>query len=158
MDSGPSGRRGFDGNQIINVRAQGYGHSDLFSIKNCVLNDQPFQNPTGAADEITHLAHSYRQYWRPFLTLPRNEFGGIPNRADPAATRRQLPWLLRGTRFPFLVLPLVLAVMVLLLAAIGKILWAVRELFSIVAKSSAVGIALLLIFIVITRLWRRMRG
>jgi hypothetical protein len=157
-DSGPSGRRGFDGNQVINVRAERYGHSDLFSIEKCVVNGKPFHNCTGAPGEITHLVHSYKQYWRPFLTLPRNEFRGIPDRVDPETTWRQLPWVLRGTLFPFVVLPLVLALIVLLLAAIGRSLWTVREVPSIVAKLGAVGFAVLLIFIAITWLWRRIRS
>jgi len=33
VESGPSGRRGFDGDQVLNIQAVGFGHSDLFSIE-----------------------------------------------------------------------------------------------------------------------------
>ncbi|HEV7768082.1 MAG TPA: hypothetical protein VGQ76_23975 [Thermoanaerobaculia bacterium] len=82
--SGPSGRRGFDGDGAINVRAEGFGHSDLFSMEN--------------------LERSYTNYWRPFLTLPREELRTLPDIADPAT-----PW--RAMRLP--VFPL----LILLLAA-----------------------------------------
>lgn len=51
-DSGPSGRRGFEGDEVINVRAEGYGHSDLFQ---------------------RDLRQIYDEHWKPFLTLPREE-------------------------------------------------------------------------------------
>lgn len=46
-DSGPSGRRGFDGDQVLNIRAEGYGHSDLFSIRKCVVNGNRLHDCTG---------------------------------------------------------------------------------------------------------------
>jgi len=51
-DSGPSGRRGFLGDHVINIAAEGYGHSDLF---------------------LRDLRQIYDQHWKPFLTLPREE-------------------------------------------------------------------------------------
>ena len=62
-DSGPSGRRGFDGNQVINVRAEGFSHSDFFLPSN--------------------LDRSYQQCWSPFLTLPSQELGMLSNKIDP---------------------------------------------------------------------------
>jgi len=77
-DSGPSGRRGFDRDQVLNLRAEGYGHSDLFSI-----------------------------------------------------------------------LPLILALIALLDAGMGRGLWEVREVPAIVASISAGGLALVLATILI---------
>lgn len=88
-DSGPSGRRGFDGNVAINVRAEGFGHSDLFSMEN--------------------IERSYANYWRPFLTLPREELHTLPDIEDPATPWREKPWPLRAARLP------VFALLVLLL-------------------------------------------
>jgi hypothetical protein len=72
-DSGPSGRRGFEGDQIINVRTEGCGHSDLFSIDKCIEGGKCCQRCTGAANEVRHLDYFYKRYWRPFLTLPSQE-------------------------------------------------------------------------------------
>jgi hypothetical protein len=72
-DSGPSGRRGFDGEQVINLCAEGCGHSDLFSIEKCLASGKCCQRCTGAPGETRHLEHFYTQYWRPFLTLPSQE-------------------------------------------------------------------------------------
>lgn len=104
-DSGPSGRRGFDGNEVFNIRAEGYGHSDLFQ---------------------RDLAHSYNTYWKPFLTLPRKEFNIIPDRADPMTPWRPLPWPLRGTIFPFVALPFIATLIALINACVGRGLWGVR--------------------------------
>jgi hypothetical protein len=82
-DSGPSGRRGFDGDAVINVRAEGFGHRELFSV--------------------AQLERSYTTYWRPFLTLPREELRGLPDIVDPAKRWRPWPWPLRGTLFPLFV-------------------------------------------------------
>src|SRR5204863_10105737 len=70
FDSGPSGRRGFDGKYVINVRAEGFGHSDLFSIDQFVVNGHFFAKPSPTEHGVTHLAYSYKRYWKPFLTLP----------------------------------------------------------------------------------------
>ncbi|HYC58541.1 MAG TPA: hypothetical protein VEK79_03160 [Thermoanaerobaculia bacterium] len=83
-DSGPSGRRGFDGAEVINVRADGFGHSELFSTN--------------------ELERSYTQYWRPFLTLPREELRDLPEIADPTTRWRPWPWPLRGNVLGLLLL------------------------------------------------------
>ncbi len=54
--SGPSGTRGFAGDDAINIAAEGYGHSDLF---------------------LRDLRRSYETVWKPFLTLPRQELRRI---------------------------------------------------------------------------------
>ena len=50
--SGPSGTRGFEGDEVINIAAEGYGHSELF---------------------LRDLRQIYETVWKPFLTLPRGE-------------------------------------------------------------------------------------
>ena len=156
-DSGPSGRRGFDGDQVVNLRAEGCGHSDLFSIEKCVVNGKCRQDCTGAAGETRHLEHSYTRYWRPFLTLPRHELCGLPDRADPTTTWRPRPWPLRGTVFPFVALPFIVALLALLAAALGRGLWEVREILATVAGIGAVALALMLAAVAITGLWRQRR-
>lgn len=165
-DSGPSGRRGFDGDQVLNVRAEGCGHSDLFKIDKCVVyskdkgvvHAQRFQDCTGNGSAITHLEDSYKRYWRPFLTLPRHELCGLPDRADPTTAWRQMLWPLRGTVFPVVALPLILALTAFLIAEVGRGLWEMRAVTTIVAGISAASLALILAAIAITRLWRRLRS
>ena len=157
-DSGPSGRRGFDGDQVLNLRAEGYGHSDLFSIEKCVVNGKCFQDCTGSAGEMSHLEYSYKRYWRPFLTLPRHELCGLPDRADPTTAWRQLLWPLRGTVFPVVALPLILALTAFLIGGVGRGLWEMREVSTIVLGIGTAGLALILAAIAITRLWRRLRS
>lgn len=158
LDSGPSGRRGFDGNQVINVRAAGFGHSDLFSIEKFVVNDVFFQNPTGGAGEVSHLAYAYDRYWRPFLTLPRAELATLPDRSDPPKKWRQLPWLFRGTIFPILILPLILSLLMLGLARLGPALGPALEIFKAISEYSAAGLASLLACIALVALFRRRRS
>lgn len=155
FDSGPSGRRGFDGNQVTNVRAVGFGHSDLFSIEKFVVNGRFFQKPTSATGELSHLEYAYKQYWKPFLTLPRADLDTLPDRHDPPKKWRQLPWLFRGTIFPILILPLILGGLLFGLARLGPALWATREIFQAIVKYSAAGLASLLVCIAINWLWRR---
>jgi hypothetical protein len=134
-DSGPSGRRGFDGTQVLNVRADGSGHSDLLDISN--------------------LPDSYQSYWRPFLTLPRSEFNRIPNQSSPTAPWRPLPSSLAGVIFPFLALPLVFSVMAILLGLIGKYLSLLGKTFDQIAISMFVGLLLLTAVITLVSVWRR---
>lgn len=158
-DSGPSGRRGFDssgdsGGQVYNVRAEQFGHSDLFSIDKYVVNGQPFQkNKEGGT---RHLDDSYQRAWRPFLTLPSVELGRLPNRVEPATPWRPLSWPLRGTLFPFLALPLVLGSL-LLLASLGEFLGPSKRVLAVVVALSGAGLVLLLGGIAMTKLWRRLR-
>ncbi|MDP9194358.1 MAG: hypothetical protein M3P06_21890 [Acidobacteriota bacterium] len=136
-NSGPSGQRGFDGHEVINIRAEGYGHSDLF---------------------LRDLGHSYKVYWKPFLTLPRKEFDAIPDRIDPDTVWRPLPWPLRGTLFPFIALPLIAAFFALIDACIGRGLWEVRGVLAMIAVVGAGGIVALAAGIGITKLVRRIFG
>lgn len=153
-NAGPSGRRGFDGAQVLNVRAEGFGHSDLFSIEKCVVNGRYFQRRAAHAGEITHLEDSYIRYWRPFLTLPRSELNTLPNQANPTTTWHQLWWPLRGTLFPFFALPFALALMALLIAGVGSELWEARNTLAIVANICLAGLVLMLAAVATTRLWR----
>jgi hypothetical protein len=72
-DSGPSGKRGFDGDEVINIRAEDFGHSDLF---------------------LRDLRRSYDETWKPFLILPREElrerFRAQPTDVHSAPPRRSL--------------------------------------------------------------------
>jgi len=145
-DSGPSGRRGFDGDQVINIRASGFGHSDVLSI------DKRFDS------DVTYLSNSYQRYWRPFLTLPQKELLNIPDRLNPPKPWCQLWWPLRGTLFPFFALPLVLALMGLLMGIIVSLLWGWRGIEEGVAVVSGAGIGTLVVLIAITGFWRWLRG
>jgi hypothetical protein len=146
MDSGPSGRRGFEGDQILNIQALGFGHSDLFSIDKRDANG------------LTYLANSYQRYWQPFLTLPAEELPHLPDRIDPQRPWREFPWPMRGTIFPFLALPFVLAMTGLLVAGIGQCVWHWWGIFVDVAGVTASGLALLLILTAIVGVWRWWRS
>jgi hypothetical protein len=143
-DSGPSGRRGFDGDQVLNVQALGFGHSDLFSLDKC------------AVDGATCLAHSYQRHWRPFLSLPREELVDLPDRIDPKTSWRQLPWALRGTIFPFIALPFVAAILAFVLACVGRYLWEWRETIATFAGVSVLAGALIVVLTAIVSIWRRL--
>lgn len=154
-DSGPSGRRGFDGDAVINLRAAGYGHSDLFSIEKCIVHGKSHQNCTGATEGIRHLDHAYKRFWRPFLTLPAQELHTLPERADPATAWHPLPWLLRGTLFPFLALPLLLMLTALLTTLLGGWLQKFQSLLATFLEIGLTGLGLLTASIAATMLWRR---
>jgi hypothetical protein len=144
--SGPSGRRGFDGDQVLNIRAVGFGHSDLFSVDKRVENG------------LTYLANSYQKYWRPFLTLPATELLTLSDRADPQAPWSELPWPLRGTIFPFLAVPLVFAAASLLIARIGESLWSWRKPLLDFSEIIGSGLVLLFGWAIIIDLWRNRKG
>lgn len=144
IDSGPSGRRGFDGDQVLNIQAVGFGHSDLFSIDE-------------RTDGLTFLANSYQRYWRPFLMLPATELATLPDRRDPQSSWRQFPWPLRGTLFPFLALPLALTIALLLVAGIGAPLWPWRQRLLDFAEIIAAGLVSLLACSALVGFWRNRR-
>ncbi|MFC2078934.1 hypothetical protein ACFLSZ_03030 [Candidatus Bipolaricaulota bacterium] len=73
-DSGPSGRRGFNGTEVINCRTDVYGHSSFFRHPKGNVAESPDQS---------NLEHSYEAYWRPFLTLPQAQFDRLPNQFKP---------------------------------------------------------------------------
>ena len=146
IESGPSGRRGFDGDQVLNIQAGGFGHSDLFSI------DKRTENG------LTYLASSYQKYWRPFLTLPATELATLPDRIDPQSPWRQFPWPLRGTLFPFLALPLVLAIVSLAVAGIGEPLWSRQPLLLDFAEAATAALVCLLACAALVGFWRNRRS
>lgn len=121
-DSGPSGRRGFDGQDVLNIRAEGCGHSDLL---------------------LTHLEDSYKNVWGPFLKLDRKELQ-LKDRVDPESRWRPLPWPLRGTLFPLFVLPLLVSVIALLTVFVGGVIANVKPGLAIIAAYSAGGLGCLL--------------
>lgn len=145
-DSGPSGRRGFDETEVINIRADAFGHSDLLSI------DKKLKSG------VTYLSNSYQRYWRPFLTLPREELSNIPDRIIPPKPWRQLWWPLRGTVFPFFALPLVLAVITFLVGIVGSLFWRWRPVTERVTVASGCGIGALFLLIASTEFWRWLRS
>ncbi|HYH45392.1 MAG TPA: hypothetical protein VEG34_06855, partial [Thermoanaerobaculia bacterium] len=53
-DTGPSGRRGFDGQGVVNVPAEGFSHSQFFAV----------------GPEKNELEEAFRTVWQPFLTEP----------------------------------------------------------------------------------------
>jgi hypothetical protein len=145
-DSGPSGRRGFDNTEVINIRADALGHSDLLSI------DKKLKSG------VTYLSTSYQRYWRPFLTLPREELLNIPDRIIPPKPWRQFWWPLRGTVFPFFALPLVLAVIGYLVGIVGSLFWRWMPVTERVTVASGCGIGALFLLIASTEFWRWLRA
>lgn len=165
LDSGPSGRRGFDRRGAVNVRAEGYGHSDLFRLDRCVADGRAFQ-PCAGGRGVDHLEHAYRSVWRPFLTFPTGELDRIPGRSDPGVAWRPLPWPLRGTLLPYLALALAAALPVLAGAALGRTLgrlaqasgalpWAVGAL-GVLAAVAGAGVTILLLGAAAVLAWRRL--
>jgi len=155
-DSGPSGRRGFDGDEVINVRAADLGHSDLFSITNYVVGNRYFQKRRSGTSARTHLDYAYSRYWRPFLTLPREEFLELPDRANPSKVWRDFPWLLRGTIFPFLVLPVLLSCLALTIARLGLPFRTVDTIPMVGAMIGLAGLASLFTCVTLAWIWRRL--
>ncbi|MDP2885124.1 MAG: hypothetical protein Q8P51_08920 [Ignavibacteria bacterium] len=146
-DSGPSGRRGFDGDEVFNVQAEGYGHSVMFSIEEFLMNGRCGYK----VGKMSHLEYCYKRYWRPFLTLPRSELNGLPDRVKPPTAWRQMPWLFRGTAFPYLAVPFLSGLIALIGAAIGRTLWGAWEILAIVTSFSGAGLLGLLIVIEIVK-------
>jgi hypothetical protein len=156
-DSGPSGRRGFDGGEVINVVAKGYGHSDLMSVNKCIVGGQHLQRCTGAAGETRHLDHTYREYWRPFLQLPAAELRRLPDRQGPPTGWVPAPRPLQGTLLPFLAMPLLVLLAALIVGLVGSPLWALAPLLGLAAVVCVAGLVLLLLGILSNLAWRRWR-
>ena len=154
-DSGPSGRRGFDGREVINVEAKGCGHSDLFSITQFANKSGFFQQNATGVDRVTHLEYAYTQYWKPFLTLPRGELGQVPDRMNPSKAWKQFPWLVRGTIFPWLALPALLSLAVLLLTKLSILPGRIHEIVGTIAILGTAGLASLITCIALLWVWRR---
>jgi hypothetical protein len=74
-DAGPAGRRGCDDEAVINVRAEGLGHSDFFGPR---------------MDEI------FRHVWQVFLRLPGEELATALPGIRISRRWRQAPWLFRA--------------------------------------------------------------
>jgi hypothetical protein len=98
LDSGPSGRRGFDETprakgsfQVLNVAARDYAHSQLLS--------------TGK-----ERYKSYSATWRRFLSNPEGEASRNLTWSDPESPWKEAWWPLRGTLFPFVAVLLLVSV------------------------------------------------
>ena len=161
-DSGPSGRRGFDRDpdsgafEVVNLRAEGYGHSDLFSVKKCVVDGTPLQKCSPGSRR--HLDHTYQEYWKPFLTLPAAEFDSafaVGVRVNPPREWKQAWWPLRGTVLPWIALPLLIALLVMVVGLIGE---GVEELLRVAVIASAVAGALLVVFVLLMLLQTLVRS
>ena len=134
--SGPSGRRGFDSDLVVNVMAEGYGHSDLFAVDQKVEHCAQCRKPDDVAGH--HLAHSYHCCWEPFLTLPAEELAGLPNRFEPPESWRESPAPLRGTLLPYFALPALAALAGLAAAGLG---WVAGRAVEALAWVAGVGLA-----------------
>jgi hypothetical protein len=94
-DSGPSGRVGFNSaDAVINVAAQGFGHSDFFRPR--------------------HLNDRFATLWRPFLTSPEEDLSTLNESPKNRQDWLEAQWPLRAT-LPRFALFSVSAVMVSLL-------------------------------------------
>ena len=76
-DSGPSGRTGFNDRQdVINVAAEGFGHSDFFSSR--------------------FMTTQFEKLWRPFLTRRRDQLSSLLREKGSSIQWRQAWWPLRA--------------------------------------------------------------
>lgn len=126
-DSGPSGRRGFDKPGVINVKAEGFSHSQFF--------------------EEGILSGVYLRVWKPFLTLPLERLSELPNRHDPLEKWRQAVWPLRGTLLPVSALALVGGGILWLAAVLGQLVAYLAPYPALLAGVGVVGLVLLGILI-----------
>jgi hypothetical protein len=156
-DSGPSGRRGFDGGQTIDIAAHGYGHSDLFSIDRCVVDGEHGRPCPDDATAIRNLDHAYESVWRPFLTLPTDELDVLPGIEPPEDPWHAAPLLLRGVLFPVFVVPLALALLVLLISWVGGLAAPIMEPAARIAGVFGVGLGATLLGVGAVLGWRRLR-
>jgi len=86
--------------------------------------------------------------------LPQVELVNLPERCDPVKSWRPFVWMLRGTIFPFVALPLVIALIAELAASVGRILWPWTSVLIMIAEVSFAGLIVILAFIGITLLFR----
>jgi hypothetical protein len=112
-DSGPSGRVGFvSGSPVLQVKAEGFGHSDYFTRDN--------------------LGTVFQQTWRPFLTMPSEALESLD--VGGAAAWSSAPWPLRATILPVLLLIVLWTVVVAVLGClILGMIEAPRFLWSLLA-------------------------
>jgi hypothetical protein len=117
-DSGPSGRRGFDSPGVINVCAQGHGHTSLFDVDKFDHGKGPHQKQ-GEHTE-SHMFKAYTDHWLPFVKLPLSELAPIGT-GSPAKPWRPCWWPLRGTLFPLFGLSFL--IMLLIWCPVRLIAW-----------------------------------
>ncbi len=153
-DSGPSGLRGFDGNLVINISSIGYGHKDFFSVNESDVEDRKLKPASAEEGDSSHLEYSYKQYWRPFLTLPVKELKELPDRVTPRTLWQPYIWPLRGTLFPFFIIPLIIALLFILITVLGFHLWDFLPNFFCIAVICATVIGFLAASISIAFLFR----
>ena len=96
------------------------------------------------------------KYWKPFLTLPSGEIGNVEDRVDPSEAWKQLPWLVRGTIFPWLTLPALLGLAVLLLTKLTVLPARIHEIAGAIALIATSGLASLIVCIALFWAWRRL--
>lgn len=107
-DAGPSGRRGFDNCIAVNIRSEGFGHSDLLSTEKKTKSGE------------SYLKNSYLNWWHPFLTWSAAEFDQLESRADPSTPWQPLPSPF-SRLLPWLLLPLLVTVIPMLFIVLGKV-------------------------------------
>lgn len=107
VDSGPSGRRGFDStqhaevpHQVLNVVARDFAHSQLL-----------------AADKDRY--DSYSKTWKLFLSNPEGQASRNLPLSDPARSWVEAWWPLRGTLFPFVAVPVLMMLLAWGLISLG---------------------------------------
>jgi hypothetical protein len=99
-DSGPSGRRGFDGDFVVNVPARGFSHGRFFAE--------------------AELPRVFEEVWKPFLTLPAGQLETVLKPLPPARRWRQAWWPLRATLPRYAVLLLAGALLLFCVAAFAR--------------------------------------
>ena len=145
-DSGPSGRRGFDppqsaceGREVINVRAAPKGHS-------------------GATSDSERYGN-YGAVWTPFLTDPQGQ-ASLRLQADiPARRWRQAWWPLRGSVFPVIMVPLLVALLTWGFLGLGPSLTSWRNstdgFFGAAASYLGIAAGALFALYLLQRIWCR---
>lgn len=151
-DSGPSGVRGFDGNDALNLRAEGCGHGDLLSVTKSTAS-------SGQGQTRPNLEHYYEDCWRRFLTLPKDELStlGIAPAEAADAPWSELPWPLRGDLFPFAAVGLIMGSGLLALDLVSRALHPVRSAALWLVAGAAALLVLLVLLTAIVGTWRRLR-
>jgi hypothetical protein len=83
-DSGPSGRRGFDDDRVINKKAIDQKHRDFFKQKN--------------------MGENFTKIWWPFLQTDKSLLNESIQNEKEASTWKETKWLFRATLLRFLII------------------------------------------------------
>ncbi|MCL4282144.1 MAG: hypothetical protein KJZ58_07750 [Flavobacteriales bacterium] len=149
-DSGPSGRQGFTGTEVANVRAQGYGHDDLLSM---VKKLPPTTERESLGLRQTFMGSALYKVWRPFLELPSEDLAALSTEHGGGMSWRSSVWPLRGTIFPLLIIPALLTPAAWLLMLSFDILAGPRRWLGWAAIGLWVAIAVYAVLVTISMTW-----